>query len=162
MNRGNASVNGHSSASNGVVDSLRQIASSNSISARSSSLKRTNAAVSLQDAAAAGTLHAPVCFPAFDEVDDAAPATQFKVSTASTSKMVLELADGTAFQGFSFGAKGKSISGECVFQTGKLATSTYISSSPIDPTLPLRMMSVLLAPVFNSAHPYGWDCYEET
>ena len=31
---------------------------------------------------------------------------------------VLELADGTAFQGISFGAEGKSIAGECVFQTG--------------------------------------------
>lgn len=34
--------------------------------------------------------------------------------------MVLELADGLALKGTSFGAKGKSISGECVFQTGKL------------------------------------------
>jgi len=32
---------------------------------------------------------------------------------------VLELADGTAFKGYSFGAEGKSVSGECVFQTGK-------------------------------------------
>ncbi|OSD00398.1 carbamoyl-phosphate synth [Trametes coccinea BRFM310] len=31
---------------------------------------------------------------------------------------VLELADGTAFRGISFGAEGKSIAGECVFQTG--------------------------------------------
>ncbi|KAH6904964.1 aspartate carbamoyltransferase [Coprinopsis sp. MPI-PUGE-AT-0042] len=31
---------------------------------------------------------------------------------------VLELADGSAFRGISFGAQGKSISGECVFQTG--------------------------------------------
>lgn len=31
---------------------------------------------------------------------------------------VLELADGTAFRGISFGAEGKSVSGECVFQTG--------------------------------------------
>ncbi|KAI0337865.1 carbamoyl-phosphate synthase [Trametopsis cervina] len=31
---------------------------------------------------------------------------------------VLELADGTAFRGISFGAENKSISGECVFQTG--------------------------------------------
>ena len=31
---------------------------------------------------------------------------------------VLELADGSAFRGLSFGAEGKSISGECVFQTG--------------------------------------------
>lgn len=31
---------------------------------------------------------------------------------------VLELQDGTAFRGFSFGAEGKSVAGECVFQTG--------------------------------------------
>jgi carbamoyl-phosphate synthase/aspartate carbamoyltransferase len=31
---------------------------------------------------------------------------------------VLELADGSAYRGISFGADGKSISGECVFQTG--------------------------------------------
>lgn len=33
--------------------------------------------------------------------------------------MVLEFADGTAYEGISFGAPGKSISGECVFQTGE-------------------------------------------
>lgn len=32
-------------------------------------------------------------------------------------KMLLELADGSAYEGFSFGAD-KTISGECVFQTG--------------------------------------------
>lgn len=32
---------------------------------------------------------------------------------------VLVLADGTTFYGTSFGAPGKSASGECVFQTGK-------------------------------------------
>ena len=31
---------------------------------------------------------------------------------------VLELADGTVFRGISFGADGKSVAGECVFQTG--------------------------------------------
>ena len=31
---------------------------------------------------------------------------------------VLELADGSAFRGISFGAEGKSVAGECVFQTG--------------------------------------------
>ena len=36
-----------------------------------------------------------------------------------TNDAVLELADGTAFRGFSFGAEGKSIAGECVFQTGQ-------------------------------------------
>ncbi len=33
--------------------------------------------------------------------------------------MVLELADGLALAGNSFGAEGKSIAGECVFQTGE-------------------------------------------
>jgi carbamoyl-phosphate synthase / aspartate carbamoyltransferase len=32
---------------------------------------------------------------------------------------VLELSDGSTFQGISFGAEGKSIAGECVFQTGQ-------------------------------------------
>jgi carbamoyl-phosphate synthase/aspartate carbamoyltransferase len=31
---------------------------------------------------------------------------------------VLELVDGSAYRGISFGAGGKSVSGECVFQTG--------------------------------------------
>jgi carbamoyl-phosphate synthase/aspartate carbamoyltransferase len=35
--------------------------------------------------------------------------------------MLLELADGSAHRGISFGAEGKSISGECVFQTGESA-----------------------------------------
>ncbi|KAI0312366.1 carbamoyl-phosphate synth [Amylostereum chailletii] len=38
--------------------------------------------------------------------------------TKKTVDAVLELADGTAFRGISFGAEGKSIAGECVFQTG--------------------------------------------
>jgi carbamoyl-phosphate synthase/aspartate carbamoyltransferase len=36
---------------------------------------------------------------------------------------LLELIDGSAFQGISFGAEGKSVTGECVFQTGKLRAS---------------------------------------
>jgi hypothetical protein len=31
---------------------------------------------------------------------------------------VLELSDGSAYRGISFGAEGKSVAGECVFQTG--------------------------------------------
>lgn len=34
-----------------------------------------------------------------------------------TERMLLELADGSAYEGYSFGAE-KSITGECVFQTG--------------------------------------------
>ncbi len=37
---------------------------------------------------------------------------------------VLELADGTAFRGISFGAEGKSVAGECVFQTGARFSSS--------------------------------------
>ena len=42
-------------------------------------------------------------------------------SAASDSDVdaVLELSDGSAYRGISFGAEGKSIAGECVFQTGK-------------------------------------------
>ena len=32
---------------------------------------------------------------------------------------ILELVDGSAYRGISFGAEGKSVAGECVFQTGK-------------------------------------------
>ena len=32
---------------------------------------------------------------------------------------VLELSDGTAYRGISFGAEEKSVAGECVFQTGQ-------------------------------------------
>jgi len=35
---------------------------------------------------------------------------------------VLELVDGSAYRGISFGAEGKSVSGECVFQTGIRST----------------------------------------
>jgi hypothetical protein len=142
-----SSTNGFTSA---VAANLRQIAESNSISTRSASLKRTNAVVSLQDAAAAGTLHSPVCFPAFDDATDG-------TLKATTSKMVLELVDGTAFQGFSFGAKGKSISGECVFQTGKPVYQMHSINTLHTPSLHthLRMMNVMLAPVSNSSIPLG-------
>lgn len=48
----------------------------------------------------------------------AAPATSPPMGT-NPSEMILELADGTAYRGISFGAEDKSISGECVFQTGE-------------------------------------------
>jgi hypothetical protein len=38
--------------------------------------------------------------------------------TKDATDAVLELTDGTACRGFSFGAEAKSIAGECVFQTG--------------------------------------------
>jgi carbamoyl-phosphate synthase/aspartate carbamoyltransferase len=38
--------------------------------------------------------------------------------TENAPDAVLELIDGSAFSGISFGAQGKSVAGECVFQTG--------------------------------------------
>ncbi|KAG6812083.1 hypothetical protein H0H92_004447 [Tricholoma furcatifolium] len=50
----------------------------------------------------------------------APPVTSASVTDNGTERMegILELADGSAFRGISFGAEGKSIAGECVFQTG--------------------------------------------
>ena len=41
--------------------------------------------------------------------------------TKNAPDAVLELIDGTAFRGISFGAQGKCVAGECVFQTGARA-----------------------------------------
>ena len=53
-----------------------------------------------------------------------APASSTPFGDQDTSprhgNAVLELSDGSAFEGISFGAPGKSIAGECVFQTGAL------------------------------------------
>ncbi|CAO1621183.1 unnamed protein product [Parajaminaea phylloscopi] len=54
-----------------------------------------------------------------------APATSAPLSGHSGGEMVLELADGTSYRGMGFGAEGKSISGECVFQTGMVG---YVES----------------------------------
>ncbi|GLB42734.1 putative carbamoyl-phosphate synthase small chain, CPSase domain [Lyophyllum shimeji] len=50
----------------------------------------------------------------------APPVTAAPVHADGTEQQegILELADGSAFRGISFGAEGKSIAGECVFQTG--------------------------------------------
>ncbi|KDR72948.1 hypothetical protein GALMADRAFT_252306 [Galerina marginata CBS 339.88] len=50
----------------------------------------------------------------------ASPVTSASLREDGTemADAVLELMDGTAFRGFSFGAEGKSVAGECVFQTG--------------------------------------------
>lgn len=40
---------------------------------------------------------------------------------------VLELNDGSIYSGLSFGAVGKSVAGECVFQTGKAFAIISIS-----------------------------------
>ncbi|KAL0137822.1 hypothetical protein V8B55DRAFT_1532295 [Mucor lusitanicus] len=44
------------------------------------------------------------------------PVTAFEDKDVTTATLVLQ--DGSSYQGISFGAEGKSISGECVFQTG--------------------------------------------
>lgn len=45
------------------------------------------------------------------------PVTAFDDKDVTTAAFVLQ--DGTSYQGISFGSQSKSISGECVFQTGK-------------------------------------------
>jgi hypothetical protein len=47
------------------------------------------------------------------------------MDVAGDRGMVLQLADGSAYEGIGFGAKGKSISGECVFQTGARSRSPW-------------------------------------
>ncbi|KAI6108735.1 hypothetical protein EDD16DRAFT_67380 [Pisolithus croceorrhizus] len=49
-----------------------------------------------------------------------APPVTFASSRVGSSLQdaVLEMSDGTAYRGFSFGAEGVSVAGECVFQTG--------------------------------------------
>lgn len=62
----------------------------------------------------ASTSKAPVAVYPMPPVT-AAPCDQAEASTVAT----LVLQDGSSYQGISFGAETKSISGECVFQTGK-------------------------------------------
>jgi carbamoyl-phosphate synthase/aspartate carbamoyltransferase len=50
--------------------------------------------------------------------DPASPITMSASSPNVAEDAVLELSDGSAFRGISFGAQGKSVAGECVFQTG--------------------------------------------
>ena len=56
----------------------------------------------------------------------ALPAGRDAPSRASNA--VLELSDGSAFQGISFGATDKSVAGECVFQTGESSLGALDSS----------------------------------
>ncbi|KAJ7207910.1 hypothetical protein GGX14DRAFT_634388 [Mycena pura] len=46
------------------------------------------------------------------------PASPIVTANAPVADAVLQLSDGSAFCGISFGAQGKSVAGECVFQTG--------------------------------------------
>jgi carbamoyl-phosphate synthase/aspartate carbamoyltransferase len=45
------------------------------------------------------------------------PVTAYEDKDVTTAAFVLQ--DGSCYQGISFGSESKSISGECVFQTGK-------------------------------------------
>ncbi|KAK0532788.1 Carbamoyl-phosphate synthase [Tilletia horrida] len=67
--------------------------------------------------------------------------------------MVLELADGTALNGISFGAPNKSVSGECVFQTGMVG---YVESLT-DPSYEGQIL-VLTYPLVGN---YGVPSREE-
>lgn len=131
------------STSNALLDAPAQNdAAQNSAMSRSNSFSRSPVrGKHARKSTMRGSLAPPVCFPAFDEPSsDATGSSTDLFSQASSSKMVLELADGTAYQGFSFGAQGKSISGECVFQTGQSAFSRYFP-----PSFPFNsMMSVLV------------------
>lgn len=42
----------------------------------------------------------------------------FKDEQSTPVDAILELGDGSTFRGIAFGAEGKSVAGECVFQTG--------------------------------------------
>ena len=120
---GNTKVSFDDSAISPDASTSFPLSRSNSFtsSAQSPARRRNTAQQKALANVSSGILHDPVCFPAFQG--------RSQDAIASTSQMVLELADGNAFQGFSFGAKGKSISGECVFQTGELEL-------PIPPNLP--------------------------
>ncbi|KDN40097.1 putative URA2-multifunctional pyrimidine biosynthesis protein [Tilletiaria anomala UBC 951] len=72
----------------------------------------------------------------------------------AAANMVLELADGTAYRGISFGAAGKSISGECVFQTGMVG---YVESLT-DPSYEGQIL-VLTFPLVGN---YGVPSREES
>ncbi|EJD00418.1 carbamoyl-phosphate synth [Fomitiporia mediterranea MF3/22] len=60
----------------------------------------------------------PTTTNGFPTVPASAAIPNGHVSPTEQGGAVLELSDGSAFQGISFGAAGKSVAGECVFQTG--------------------------------------------
>lgn len=43
----------------------------------------------------------------------------YREDRENSTDAVLELGDGTTYRGIEFGAEGKSVAGECVFQTGR-------------------------------------------
>jgi len=69
----------------------------------------------------------PITYPPSQEIaqlfQGAEAALNGSTGAKDSDKMLLELADGSAYEGYSFGAE-KSIAGECVFTTGM---SLYLS-----------------------------------
>ena len=118
-------LNGTSSEqTNGLVNGTSETMSRSNSATPGMTPTRARSMQRTLDSARKGHLHRPVTFCS-SFADPQTGANGASSSSALTSqgdeasKMVLELADGTAFQGYSFGAPHKSISGECVFQTGK-------------------------------------------
>ena len=142
-------ANNLSAPSNSSPLPTPSISRSNSFSSRSPVKSK------VQRISSQGTLCSPVCFPYIKEIDFArenVASTSTGNPRATTSQMVLELADGTAFQGFSFGVQDKSISGECVFQTGEYDSISISQNVPYSTIL--LAMSVSLAPVSS------WLCHQ--
>lgn len=86
-------------------------------------VSRAQAALQTSTVLPAGALYRPASSKGIDFM---AGETEWNDSMGE-GDMVLELADGLALSGHSFGAE-KSVSGECVFQTGKL--TSYLSQPP--------------------------------
>ena len=76
---------------------------------------------------AAGSLHPPATLKGIDYNGIPAGDVEWDESMGQADA-VLELADGLALSGHSFGAK-KSIAGECVFQTGTTTRYQVVSQS---------------------------------
>ena len=81
----------------------------------------------------------------------APPAASAPLGQHAASPMMLELADGTEYQGISFGAEGKSISGEVVFQTGMVG---YVESLT-DPSYEGQILVLTYPLVGNYGVPGG-------
>ena len=81
----------------------------------------------------------------------APPAASTPLGHESAPPMVLELADGTEYQGISFGAEGTSVSGEVVFQTGMVG---YVESLT-DPSYEGQILVLTYPLVGNYGVPRG-------
>lgn len=75
-------------------------------------------AASIATAVIAGAPIPPATFLPPDQLAQQFPGPDVQQSQFQDNKMLLELTDGSAYEGYSFGAD-KTISGECVFQTGE-------------------------------------------